>query len=236
MSQTNDTSAKASLWQVIFSFFYLLIFPALLFFWSGDWRWTEGWIFSIIFCSSSFATVIYLYAKDPALLNERFGSPVQNNQKSWDKILLSSFLFGFLLWLAVMPLDAKRFGWSPEFPSWIKGLGTLLFVSAFIILFAAMKENTFAAPVVKMQKERGQKVISTGPYGIVRHPMYSGGTLLFIGGPLLLGSIYGLAMGFLLIIALVARSFGEEAMLRQELDGYGEYMKKVKWRLIPFIF
>jgi len=236
MNQTNGTAAKAPLWQVIFSFFYLLIFPVILFFLAGDWRWTEGWIFSIIFCLLSFATVIYLYVKDPGLLNERFGPPVQKGQKSWDKIWLSSFFLGFLVWFGIMPLDAKRFGWSPEFPLWIKIVGTLLFILAFIILFSALKENTFAAPVVKMQKERGQRVISTGLYGIVRHPMYSGGTLLFIGAPLLLGSVYGLAMGLLLTILIAGRSVGEEEMLRQELDGYTEYMKEVKWRLLPFVF
>jgi protein-S-isoprenylcysteine O-methyltransferase Ste14 len=99
-----------------------------------------------------------------------------------------------------------------------------------------MRENTFAAPVVKMQKERGQKVISTGMYGIIRHPMYAGAVLLFISTPLLLGSIYGLAIGLLLIVTLATRSLGEEAMLRQELDGYSDYMNKVKWRIIPFVF
>jgi protein-S-isoprenylcysteine O-methyltransferase Ste14 len=236
MDKTNNTSAKAPLWQLIFSFFYLLVFPIILFFSSGDWRWTEGWIFSIIFCSLSFTTVVYLYFNDPALLNERFGSPVQKGQKSWDKIFLSVFFLGFVVWYAIMPLDARRFGWSPEFPLWIKIIGTLLFILAFIILFSALKENTFAAPVVKMQKERGQKVISTGLYGIVRHPMYSGGALLFIGAPLLLGSVYGLAMGLLLIILMAGRSLGEEKMLRQELDGYNEYMNRVKWRLLPFVF
>ena len=87
-----------------------------------------------------------------------------------------------------------------------------------------------------MQKERGHRVISTGLYGIVRHPMYSGAILLFIGGPALLGSVYGLAIGLLLIITIAVRSLGEEEMLRRELDGYNEYMKKVKWRLIPFVF
>ena len=214
----------------------MLMFPAALFFLAGDWRWTEGWIFSILFCGLSFAILLYLYVNDPALLNERFGPPVQKGQKSWDKILVSAFFLGFMVWFAIMPLDAKRFTWSPEFPLWIKVVGTLLFILAFIILFGALKENTFAAPVVKMQKERGQKVISTGLYGIVRHPMYAGGALLFIGGSLLLGSIYGLAMGLLLSVVLAVRSIGEEAMLRQELDGYIEYMKKVKWRLIPFVF
>jgi protein-S-isoprenylcysteine O-methyltransferase Ste14 len=104
------------------------------------------------------------------------------------------------------------------------------------MLFEAMRENTFAAPVVKMQKERGQKVISTGMYGIIRHPMYAGAVLLFISTPLLLGSIYGLAIGLLLIVTLATRSLGEEAMLRQELDGYSDYMNKVKWRIIPFVF
>jgi protein-S-isoprenylcysteine O-methyltransferase Ste14 len=236
MNGTKNTSANSSLWQVIISFFYLLIYPVLLFWLSGDWSWAEGWIFSIGFCSLSFAIVLYLYFKDSALLNERFGSPFQKEQKSWDKTLLVFVMLGFFVWFVVMPLDAKRFGWSPPFPLWLKIIGTVLFVAGFVILFAALKENTFAAPVVKIQKERGQKVISTGVYGVVRHPMYLGGLLIFAGVPLLLGSIYGLAAGFLLILILAFRSIGEEKMLMQELDGYHEYRKKVRWRLIPFIF
>ena len=232
----DNTSAKAPLWQLILSIVCLLIFPLILFLLAGDWHWTEGWVFSIIFCSLTFATLVYLYVKDPALLNERFGSPLQKDQKAWDKILLSSFLLGFLVWFGIMPLDAKRFNWSPEFPLWIKIVGTLLFILAFIVMFGALKANTFAAPVVKMQKERGHKVISTGLYGMVRHPMYSGAILLFIGGPALLGSVYGLAIGLLLIITIAVRSLGEEEMLGRELDGYNEYMKKVKWRFIPFVF
>ncbi len=111
----------------------------------------------------------------------------------------------------------------------------MLLLASFL-LFEALKENTFAAPVVKMQKERGQKVVSTGLYSIVRHPMYAGATLLFISAPLLLGSVYGLIMGFVLIITIPIRSLGEEAMLKQDLPGYSEYMQKVKWRMIPFVF
>jgi protein-S-isoprenylcysteine O-methyltransferase Ste14 len=222
--------------QVIASFFYLLIYVFTLFLLAGDWHWREGWIFSAVFCMASFAVVIYLYVMDPALLDERFGSPLQKTQKSWDKLLLVFFFLGFLGWYIVMPLDVRRFHWSPEFPTWLKAIGLVLFVVAFLLLFGALKENTFAAPVIKMQKERGQKVISTGLYGFVRHPMYTGGLLLLISGPLLLGSLYGLVLGLLLSITLAVRSIGEEAMLKEELDGYIDYAKRIKWRLIPFVF
>lgn len=208
----------------------------MLFFLADDWRWAESWIFSAIFFLSCFAIVLYLYFKDPALLNERFAAFGQKDQKSWDKIFLGFAAVGFFAWLALMPLDARRFGWSPPFPWWLKIVGTLLLIFAFLIVFAALKENTFAAPVVKMQKERGQKVISTGAYALVRHPMYLGGILFFVGSPLLLGSLYGLALGILLSVLFTVRIFGEEKMLIEDLEGYADYMRKVRWRLIPFIF
>ena len=233
---SKQSSAPVSLSKLVASFVYLAFFPVILFVLAGDWRWIEGWLFSVIFLLMSFGTLVYLYFHDPELLVERFGSPVQEGQKPWDKVLLSLFFLEFLVWFAIMPLDARRLGWSPTFPLWLKIAGTLLLLLASFLLFEALKENTFAAPVVKMQKERGQKVISTGLYSIVRHPMYTGATLLFISAPLLLGSVYGLIMGFVLIVTIAIRSVGEEAMLKQELPGYREYMQKVKWRMIPFIF
>jgi len=234
--RSKQSSAPVSLSKLLASFVYLAFFPVILFVLAGDWRWIEGWLFSVIFLLMSFGTLVYLYFHDPELLVERFGSPVQEGQKPWDKVLLSLFFLEFLVWFAIMPIDARRRGWSPTFPLWIKIAGTLLLLLASFLLFEALKENTFAAPVVKMQKERGQKVISTGLYSIVRHPMYAGATLLFISAPLLLGSVYGLIMGFVLIVTIAIRSVGEEAMLKQELPGYREYMQKVKWRMIPFIF
>jgi protein-S-isoprenylcysteine O-methyltransferase Ste14 len=230
---TNESIPRSKL---IGAFFYLLIFPAILLLLGGDWRWTEGWIYSILFYTMCSANLLYLHFKDPALLKERFGSPVQKEQKPWDKVLLMLFFIEFLVSFAIMPLDARRFHWSPEFPLWIKIAGALLLTLGLAMVFEALRENTFAAPVVKMQKERGQKVISTGMYGVVRHPMYAGAVLLFISTPLLLGSIYGLALGVLLIVTIAARSVGEEAMLKQELEGYSDYMNRVKWRIIPFVF
>ena len=231
-----DSSNTVPLSRVIGSLFYLLLFPVILFFLAGDWRWIEGWVYSVIFLLMSFGTLVYLYFHDPALLKERFGSPVQQTQKPWDKVLLLLFFVEFIVWFAMMPLDARRFGWSPPFPFWIRATGALLQIIATYFVFEALRENTFAAPVVKMQKERGQKVISTGLYGVVRHPMYAGATLLFISAPLLLGSIVGLVIGLVLILTIGARAVGEEAMLKEELEGYRAYMQKVKWRMIPFVF
>jgi len=233
---SNNNAAPVSLSKLIGSFFYLLFFPLILFSLAGDWRWTEGWIYSVIFLLMSFGTLFYLYFHDPELLKERFGSPIQQTQKPWDKVLLSLFFVEFIVWFAIMPLDARRYAWSPPFPLWLRALGALLQIIATYLVFEAMRENTFAAPVVKMQKERGQKVISTGLYAIVRHPMYAGATLLFISAPLLLGSIAGLALGLVLILTIGARSVGEEEMLKAELDGYRDYMRKVKWRMIPYVF
>ena len=236
MKSTSTSKGTFPLSRLLYSFIYLLFFPLLLFVLAGDWRWIEGWIFSAIFVFGSFATLLYLYFTDPELLHERFASPLQKEQKPWDKVLLSVFFLEFLLWIAVMPLDSKRFDWSPEFPMELRVTGMLVTALGFYLLFAALRENTFAAPVVKMQKDRGQQVVSTGPYSLVRHPMYAGATLLFIGGPLLLSSIVGFMLGVVLIVTIAIRSVGEEAMLRAELPGYREYMRKVRWRMFPFVF
>jgi protein-S-isoprenylcysteine O-methyltransferase Ste14 len=222
--------------RLVYSFIYLALFPLILLLLAGDWRWFEGWLFSGIFAGGSFATLLYLYFNDPALLNERYGSPVQKEQKTWDKVLLVVFFVEFLAWFAMMPLDAKRYGWTQPYPAGVRALGTILLIAGMYVLFAALRENSFAAPVVKMQKERGQYVISTGPYALVRHPMYAGALLLFIGGPIMLSSSVGLLLGFTLIVTLGVRIIGEEAMLKEELPGYREYMQKVRSRLIPFVF
>jgi len=222
--------------KLIGSFIYLAFFPVILFVLAGDWRWLEGWLFSIIFLVMCFSTFLYLYFYDPALLKERFGSPIQPSQKPWDKVLLSLFFVDFLVWFAIMPLDARRYHWSPTFPFWLRALGTVVLTISIVMVFEALRENTFAAPVVKMQKERGQTVVSTGMYGVVRHPMYAGALLLFVAGPLLLGSVWGLIISLVLIVTIAVRSIGEEAMRKHELEGYSDYMKRVKWRMIPFVF
>lgn len=225
-----------SIGKIILTFIYILLYPALLLFVSGDWFWIEGWIYSIWFILLCFTTIIYLYFKNPALLSERYKKPGTANQKGWDKYVVSILVIGFIAWIIIMPLDAKRYEWTTYFPLWLKILGIVeLFLSSFF-LFRALNDNTFASPLVRIQSERKQQVISKGVYGFVRHPMYLGGVLLFIGAPMLLGSLYGLIFGLALSILIAGRIIGEEKMLATELEGYEDYKKKVKYKLIPFIW
>ena len=115
-------------------------------------------------------------------------------------------------------------------------VGAVLIALCMYVFYLTFRENTHAAPVVKIQTERGHRVVTTGPYALVRHPMYAGALLLFVGVPLLLGSWYGLAAALVMIALLVARIVMEERTLTNELPGYREYAERVRWRLIPGIW
>ena len=227
---------KLSAGQIIFAIVYILIVPILILLLSGDWRWIEGWIFGIWLIIISGVTVIYLARQDPELLRERFKQPGADNQKVWDKYFLYGFQLLFLAWIVLMPLDAKRYEWTTNFPLWLKSLGAIGLLISFFFLYRSFTDNTFLSPLVRIQTERKQYVVSTGVYGFVRHPMYLGAIFLFIGTPILLGSQYGVLIGVIISSLLVARVFGEEKMLTEELEGYEDYRKRVKYRLIPLLW
>jgi len=232
--KTNKPKITAG--KIAFTFLYILLFPALVLYISGDWFWVEGWIFSIWFLILCYVTIIFLYRKDPSLLEERYRKPGSGNQKSWDTYVVYGLVIGFVAWIILMPLDAKRFGWTTVFPLWLKIIGGVFLIFSFFFFFRSYSDNTFLSPLVRVQAERKHTVITTGIYGFVRHPMYLGGVLLFIGTPLLLGSWYGLVIGTSMFFLLAGRIIGEEKMLAKELEGYPEYKKKVKYRLIPYLF
>lgn len=222
--------------KTFFAFLYILLFPAFILVLSGDFTWPEGWIFSIWFILLCFVTILYLYRKDPALLAERYKKPGAGNQERWDRYVVYGLLIGFILWIIIMPLDAKRFGWSPVFPLSLKVLGGAGLAGSFFLFFRSYTDNTFLSPLVRIQEDRKQRLVSTGVYGYVRHPMYLGAILMFVGAPLLLGSCYGVLAGLALTILLMARILGEEVMLIRDLEGYREYTQNVRYRLIPFLW
>lgn len=222
--------------KIIFTLIYLIVFPILLLFLSGDWLWIEGWLFSIWFTILCYTTIIYLFLKNPALLSERYRKPGSGSQKGWDLYVVFGIVVGFILWITIMPLDAKRFGWTHHFPLQLKITGGTLLLFSFFFFLKSYVDNSFLSPLVRIQTERKQQVASSGVYKFVRHPMYLGAVLLFIGTPLLLGSKYGLLTGFLLTLLLAGRIIGEEKLLTKELEGYAEYKRKIKYRLFPFIW
>jgi len=222
--------------KIAFAFLYILVFPVLLLVLSGDATWPEGWIFSIWFLVLCYATILYIYRKDPALLEERYRKPGTGNQETWDRYVVYGLVIGFIVWIVIMPLDARRFGWSPLFPLLLKVVGGAGLAGSFFLFFRSYTDNTFLSPLVRIQEERKQRVVSTGVYGVVRHPMYLGAILMFFGAPLLLGSSWGVIAGLALALLLMARIVMEERMLARELEGYREYMKKVRYRLFPFLW
>lgn len=230
--KNSDTSKL----QLLLTFSYLLIFPVVLLVLSGNWLWIQGWIFSVWFLGLSYYTIIYLYRYDPGLLNERYRKPGSGEEKGWDKYFIYILFPSFVIWFMIMPLDVERFQWTTNFPIILKIIGFLILIGSAFFLFRSYKDNSFVSPLVRIQSERNQKVVSTGVYGFVRHPMYLGGIMLFLGAPLLLGSLYGFIIGIFLSIIFFGRIIGEEKMLMEELEGYSEYKTKVKYRLIPHIW
>ena len=216
-------------------FIWFGVMAILLFLAAGTFAWPGAWVFLVLMILLSFTLGIDLARRDPGLLRERMGSPVQRDQPAADKVLLMVLLLVIFAWLVVMGLDAKRFAWS-SVPTLVQVLGALITLWSIWFCYRTMRENSFAAPVVKLQRERGHTVISSGPYAFVRHPMYFGAAFYFIGAALLLGSWWGVIFAFVLIGLLCVRIPIEEKALRAGLEGYDEYAGRVRYRLIPHVW
>jgi protein-S-isoprenylcysteine O-methyltransferase Ste14 len=213
----------------------LAIMLVLLFVPAGTLAWPAAWIFLIEFGLASTLITRWLQRHNPALLEERMKPLIQREQKPWDRRLMTAFLVLWCAWFVVMSLDAARFGWS-HVPLWLQALGAVAIAIAMYIVFLIMRTNSFAVPVVKIQAERGHRVISDGPYAIVRHPMYGGTLLLVLGIPLLLGSWWGLALAPIIILLFAVRAVLEERTLMAELPGYTDYAARVRHRMVPGVW
>lgn len=206
-----------------------------LFVGAGNWRWTGGWAFVAIFTIGSALFVGWLLKRDPALLASRMDVSARASQPWWDRVFLFGFIAFWFAWLAFMAADAERWHWS-HVPAWLAVTGGLLIIAGFAATIPVFAANSFAAPVIEIQEGRGQRVIDTGPYALVRHPMYAAAALYLIGIPLLLGSWLGFIGSAVFLIGVSWRAIGEEKTLARELPGYGAYMERVRWRLIPYLW
>lgn len=207
----------------------------LLFLPAGTLAWPQGWAFLVLFSGCSLVTDVWLLRKHPALLAARMQSPLAAGQTPRDRAVMRVILVAFVGWIVFMALDARRFGWSHT-PVWAQVVGAGLIVATFWGWFRVLRANRFAATTIQLQLDAGQSVIDTGPYAVVRHPMYAYDILLMVGAPLLLGSLWGLAGLVVFIPLLAARALGEEAMLLAGLPGYADYVRRVRFRLAPGIW
>jgi protein-S-isoprenylcysteine O-methyltransferase Ste14 len=208
---------------------------ALLFVPAGTLDWPGAWIFMAEFILGALLTTLRLARHDPGLLKERMGGVFQRGQVASDKVFMAGILVLWNGWLVLMALDAKRWHLS-HVPEILGAIGAALIPIGFFAVWLTFRENSFAAPVIKIQEDRGQRVISVGPYAIVRHPMYAGALLYMLGMSLLLGSWLGLLVLPLLAGALAMRIPIEEAALRAKLPGYADYAERVRYRLIPGVW
>ena len=212
-------------------FFILLFLPA------GTLHWWRAWVIIGVVFVGTVGPVVGLSRGHAGLLEERLKPPVQKGQPLADKVLVTLLFITFFGLLLSIPLDVFRFHLMGKPGTVVSSLGLALFVVGWWIAYLGLRENAFAAPVVKHQEERHQTVIDAGVYSIVRHPMYAGGALIMLGLPLWLES-YAAALLAIVPVAtiLVLRILFEERFLRRELKGYNAYTERVRYRLIPFVW
>jgi protein-S-isoprenylcysteine O-methyltransferase Ste14 len=208
---------------------------AIIFFAAGTIDYAGGWLYLGEMIAASIVLGAHMMRVDPGLLKERLKPPVQKDQPLADKLVLIPILLFIFGGMAFMAADAARWHWSIMPPA-VQWAGCGLLLVALLFIHWVMRTNSFAAPVVKIQKERGQAVITTGPYAIVRHPMYLGALFYMAATSLVLGSWWGLVTMPFLALLFGIRIGVEEQTLRMGLDGYDDYARRVRWRLVPFIW
>lgn len=213
----------------------LVMLGLLLFLPAGTWHWMAAWIYFAEMTAVGATILVWLAKRNPGLLKERLSPLIQKKQPTADKVFMGVLFASFCAWCVLIAFDAVRYGWS-DMSAWIQASGAFCLLLHGYITFLTFRANSFAAPVIKIQEERGQTVVTTGPYRYIRHPMYAGAIFFFLGTPLLLGSWWGFLLAPIFLILLSIRILHEERMLRAELHGYTEYAARVRYRLIPLVW
>jgi protein-S-isoprenylcysteine O-methyltransferase Ste14 len=208
------------------------ILLACLFIPAGTLDYWQAWVFVAVFGVSTQALGIYFLAHDRKLVERRMNIGPVAEQRPAQKFISALFILGFVGFVVLSAFD-HRFGWSPVAPA-VSLIASAMIVLSFLLFFVVMKSNTYAASTI--QVEEGQRVVSTGPYAYVRHPMYSGALLLLAAVPFALGSWWSVLLVVPVFPVLVWRILDEEIFLRNNLPGYADYMERVRYRLIPHIW
>jgi protein-S-isoprenylcysteine O-methyltransferase Ste14 len=195
-------------------------------------RYWQGWVCLAAFFVPACLISVWVAKHDPALLERRLKAGPKAEKETGQKIVQMITSIVFLGDFAVPAFD-HRFGWS-SVPVWAAVIGDLMMLVGFAITFAVFKANSFTSGIIEVAED--QKVISTGPYAIVRHPLYSGGLIMLFGIPPALGSWWGMLVNLPLLAAIIWRLLDEERFLVEKLTGYAEYRESVRYRLVPFVW
>ncbi|WP_424747662.1 methyltransferase family protein [Mycobacterium sp.] len=223
---------RTTLRAVGFSAVGLVVFGLMLFLPAWTFDYWQAWVFLAVFTLSTWLPSIYLMRTNPAALQRRMHVGPKAETRPVEKVVIvGSFLS--LAAMTVVSVLGHRFGWSPV-PAMISWVGDGLVAIGLGVAMLVVVQNSYAAATVTV--EAGQRLVTTGLYGLVRHPMYTGNVIMMVGIPLALGSYWGLLLVVPGLVGLVFRIFDEEKLLEQELDGYREYAQRVRYRLVPHVW
>jgi protein-S-isoprenylcysteine O-methyltransferase Ste14 len=199
---------------------------------AGRWDWTAGWALTGIYAVWVACTAVMVLPLHPDLLAERAS---RRPERQWDKVILGATGILTAAAYVVAGLDVRN-GWGPDMPDLFQWLGGTVALGAYLLVAFSMRANAFFSTVSRIQVERGHRVATGGPYKVVRHPGYVGAAAFAASAPLVLGSWFAAPLGVLSALLFVLRTGLEDRMLLEELEGYGEYAGRVRWRLVPRVW
>jgi protein-S-isoprenylcysteine O-methyltransferase Ste14 len=214
----------------------IALYAGALFLPAGTWHWWRAGVIVAITSVGTIVPIIALAKSKSGVLEERLKSPVQKGQPFSDKIAVLLLVFTYVALLAFVPVDVFRLHLLRKPGTLVSSAGLLLFIAGWCIAYLAMRQNAFASAAVRYQQERSHKLVDTGLYSVVRHPMYAGSLLLVFGLPLWLQSYAAALLGCIPIAVVIVRVLFEERFLLRELPGYSEYTQRVRCRLIPHVW
>jgi len=200
---------------------------------AGTWRWPAGWLFIGLYVAFAVPVGVWLLRTNPGLLARRFDWATRAPKK-WDRILMAAYLPVYVAVFVLAGLDFRH-GWS-GMPPLLRAAAFVLIAAFYVLLTLVLRENAFLSRVVEVHPEAGHHVITTGPYAVVRHPMYAGYFVWLLAAPVALGSLWALLPAALVAAGIVVRTVLEDRTLHAELPGYPEYAARVRWRLLPHVY
>lgn len=209
----------------------MVVMIILLFLPAGTFSWALGWWFCAAFTLMTLIAIVWLWRVNPEIFGAR-NRLAKQGSKGWDIVVASLTMVAIAAILPVAALDNARFSWAPA-PGWAIGLGYLLLVASYAGTAWAQAVNRHFEPTVRIQTERGHRVIDTGPYAVMRHPGYIGVVVMSAGIALALGSLWALVPAVVVAVLLAGRTLAEEATLKAELAGYSDYTRRVRYRWVP---